>query len=350
MQNKEFKLTEIATLTKSRLFGNPEHIVHNVADLESALSTDASFLANPRYEQAMRSSKAGVVFVDPKTLLEKEKNYLVNENPSRAFQQLVEIFYEGSVDLTGFEGIHPTAIIHPTAKIGENVVIGPYAVIDKNVTIGNNTFIATGCYIGPRTIIGDNCLLHPHVIIRENCLLENKVTIQPGAIIGSCGFGYTTDKQGHHTKLNQVGNVTIENDVEIGANTTIDRSRFKTTRIGQGTKIDNLVQIAHGAQIGKDNLIVAQTGIAGSAETGKHVILAGQTALAGHIKIADGVILSGRTGATKSITEPGKYGGVPAMPLSAYNRNSVLLRNIEGYIKEIKDLKERISKLEDQQK
>lgn len=182
--------------------------------------------------------------------------------------------------------------------------------------------------------------------VRELCIIGNRVILQPGVVVGSCGFGYITDKQGRHTKLNQLGNVIIEDDVEIGANTTIDRSRFKNTEIRRGTKIDNLVQIGHGVILGEDNIIVAQTGIAGSSKLGKNVILAGHVAVAGHLQICDRVVVAGCSGVTKSITEAGKYGGVPAVPLQEYNRNAVYLRNIEASIQKIKELESRLQALE----
>lgn len=342
MKELALSLKEIAVLTESKLVGDPDYIIKNVADLDTAGSSDASFLANPRYETAMRSSTAGAIFVDPHTKLPEGRNFLVHENPSRAFQALIELFYGKKQDLTGFPGIHPTAVIHETAKLGADVRIGPYAVLDQETIIGEGTFIGSGAYIGPRSVIGKDCIIHPHVVIREQCILGDRAVIQPGAVIGSCGFGFTTDKNGNHIKLNQVGNVTIQEDVEIGANSTIDRSRFKTTRIGRGTKIDNLVQIAHGVIVGPHNLIVAQTGIAGSTETGKYVVIAGQCAINGHIKICDGTIISARSGVSKSITKPGKYGGMPAQPLDAFNRNSVFLRNIEQFVSDLKELKKRL--------
>lgn len=200
------------------------------------------------------------------------------------------------------------------------------------------------CRLG--ATIGSDCHLYPNAIVRERCQIGNRVILQPGAVIGSCGFGYTTDNRGRHSKLNQVGIVIIEDDVEIGANTTIDRSRFKATVIGRGTKIDNLVQIAHGVVIGQDNIIVSQTGIAGSTRTGNWVIIGGQVAITGHITIADRVMIAARTGISKSITEAGKYGGLPAVPLKEHQRHSVYLRNIEKYVKEIKELQDRLFELE----
>lgn len=343
----DFTLDELAKFTGSQLIGNPLDRVTNVADLETAGPEDVSFLANPNYEKAMLASKAGVVFVSPSIKTVPGRNFLVSEDPSRAFQKTVEAFLgEATYRLTAFSGIHPTAVIHEEAKLGQSVSVGPHAVIDKNAIIGDRTVICAGAYIGMDVTIGQDCYIHPHVTIRERCQIGSRVTIQPGAVIGSCGFGYTQDNQGRHIKLNQVGIVILEDDVEIGANTTIDRSRFKATKISRGSKIDNLVQIGHGVIIGEHNIIIAQTGIAGSTKTGKYVIIAGQVAVAGHLSIADKAIISARSGISKSITEGGKYGGVPVMPMSEHNRNTVYLRNIETYINQIKNLEQRLAALE----
>ncbi len=194
-------------------------------------------------------------------------------------------------------------------------------------------------------MIGFDCLFHAHVTVREECVIGNRVILQPGCVIGSCGFGYATNREGKHQKLQQLGKVIIGDDVEIGANSTVDRSRFKSTEIRSGTKIDNLVQIGHGVIIGEDNIIVAQTGIAGSSQTGKHVILAGQVAVAGHIKICDNAIIAGRGGVSKSVENPGKYGGYPLLPLNEYNRMCVHMRNLENSSKKIKDLENKLNSL-----
>lgn len=332
-------LKEIAELTGSKFVGDPALLISNVADLESAEISDASFLANPRYEGAMKKSKAGVVFIHPSLFHSNEvgRSFLIHEEPSRAFQVLVEHFCPHAETLTEFKGIDPSATLHPTAKIHEGVEIGPRAVIDGHVVIGQGTKIGAGVYIGPYTTLGQNCLIMPNVTIRERTTIGDRVILQPGCVIGSCGFGYTQDKEGKHVKLNQVGSVILEDDVEIGANSTIDRSRFKETRIGRGSKIDNLVQIGHGVLIGPYNLIIAQAGIAGSTSTGKHVVLAGQTAIAGHIHLDDGVMVAAKSGVSKSL-KAGKYNGIPAIPLDQYNRNTVYLRSIEDLVKRIKAL------------
>jgi UDP-3-O-[3-hydroxymyristoyl] glucosamine N-acyltransferase len=342
---KHFDLATLATLTKCLLVGNPQHLIFGVADLETATPQDASFCSNPRYLQAMRNSNAGVIFIDSKTPFIDGKNYLISDQPSFAFQQLVDFLHPVRLIPSGFKGLHPSAVIHETAKLEEGVTIGPHAVIDEGVKIGARTFIGAGVYIGPDTTIGSDCLIHPRVVIREGCQIGQRVIIQPGAVIGSCGFGYTTDKQGRHVKLNQVGNVIIEDDVEIGANTTIDRSRFKSTTVGQGSKLDNLVQLGHSVVLGAHNIIVAQTGIAGSTMTGRYVVLAGQVAVAGHLRLSDGVKVAGKSGVSKSLPT-GEYGGIPVLPLKKYNRNQVFLRNIEKYIEQLKALSKRIEMLE----
>lgn len=341
MSEKFYNLKELAAITQCNLIGNPAHLIRNVSDLENAAEEDASFLANLRYLQAMKNSRAGVIFIDDKAPVNPNQNYLVSDNPSKAFQQLVDLLFPQRATPSGFNGIHSSAIIHPSATIGEKVSIGPQAVIDEGVSIEAHTFIGAGSYIGPNVKIGRNCLIHPRVVIRENCVIGNRVILQPGCVIGSCGFGYLTDKQGNHVKLNQVGNVLIEDDVEIGANTTIDRARFKSTVIGQGSKIDNLVQIGHGVCVGKYNMIVAQCGIAGSTATGKYVVLAGQVAIAGHLRLADGVTIAAKSGVTKSLPS-GKYAGFPAISIAVHNRNQVHLKNIEKYVNKLNEIESRL--------
>jgi len=343
---KFFSLAELAEITEAKLVGDPEHLISNVADLESAETEDASFLSNPRYEKAMHASRAGVIFINGETPVKEGKNYLVTGDPSRAFQVVLEAFMQEAGKLTGFKELHPTAVVHPTASLGKDVTVGPHAVIDQDASIGDGCKIGAGTYIGPNVTIGTNCTLHPNAVIRERCTLGNNVILQPGAVIGSCGFGYTTGAEGKHLKLNQVGTVALEDDVEVGANSSIDRSRFKSTVIGKGTKIDNQVQIGHGVKIGSHSIIVSQVGIAGSTEIGSHVIIAGQVGIAGHIKICDQVMIAAKSGVTKPITKPGKYGGAPCVPAEEFGRNIVLMRNIGKFADRIKNIEARLDKLE----
>lgn len=347
MQNLlPISLEEIVKITGASLVGDPQFLISNVADLESATQEDISFLSNPRYAQTMLSSKAGAIFVHPETgSLAENKNYLLTSDPSLAFQKLIDHLFKDKKQLTGFQGIHPTAVIHKTAEIGKDVTIGPHVTIDQNAIIGEGTLIQPGCYIGPFVQIGKGCIIHAHVTVREYCLIKDRVIIQPNAVIGSCGFGYITDKMGQHIKLDQVGNVTIEDDVEIGANTTIDRSRFKTTRIGRGSKIDNQVQIAHGVTIGRGSIVVAQAGIAGSSCIGNYVVIGGQVGIAGHLKIADRVQIAAKSGVSKDLLQ-GNFGGLPAIPLNEHQRQNVRIRHLARMEEKIKELEQRLAELE----
>ncbi|MCB1112188.1 MAG: UDP-3-O-(3-hydroxymyristoyl)glucosamine N-acyltransferase [Chlamydiales bacterium] len=333
---------ELAEMTESELVGNGTIVITDIADLESAESTDASFFANPLYENAMKQSRAGVIFIAPHLPQVVGKNYLIHKDPSRAFQIVIEAFRGKDTNKSALHGIHPSAFIHDTVKLGDQVTVGPYAVIEEGATIGNRTFIGPNSYIGPGSSIGEDCYIHPNVTIRERCQIGNRVIIQSSSVIGSCGFGYTTNEQGKHVKLNQVGIIILEDDVEIGSCTTVDRGRFKATRICAGTKIGNQTQISHGCKIGNNNLIVGQSGIAGSSETGNNVILAGQVGITGHIKVADGVILAANAATAKSIRKPGIYSGRPAIPIHEFNKQAVFLRNLPKLAEKLKQIEKEL--------
>lgn len=340
--NRSYTLAELSLAAGAELIGSSDHLITGIDALESANASDLSFLSNPRYAPFLRTTKAGAVCIDRKTSPLENKNYLISDNPSETFQTIAMLLCPPSTP-SGFKGIHPTAVIHPSAQIAKDVQIGPYTVIEQQVQIGPGTVIGPHVFVGPGVKIGANCLLHPHSCVREDCLLGDRVILQPGAVIGSCGFGYTTDEQGTHSKLEHFGNVMLEDDVEIGANTTIDRARFKTTRIGKGTKIDNLVQIGHNVVLGAHNIIVSQTGIAGSTRTGRNVVMGGQAGIVGHIEIADFVMIATRGGVSKSIKQAGKYAGEPVMSLSDHNRMQVHLRKIEEYVQRIEELEKQLA-------
>jgi UDP-3-O-[3-hydroxymyristoyl] glucosamine N-acyltransferase len=346
MPKKKFTLDELASITKTKLVGKPEFCISGVNTLDEAQQEDASFLANPRYIEAMKISSAGVICVDNHTSLTEGRNYLISNNPSLTFQKIIEILKNRNNEITDLEGIHPTAIIDKSVKIGKNVSIGPYVCIGKNSEIKDNSVISSHVSIGHNVIIGHDSYIHPSVVIREDSRIGNRVIIQPGAIIGSCGFGYINDKEGKFIKLHQIGIVIIEDDVEIGANTTIDRARFKSTTIGKGTKIDNLVQIAHNVEIGKNNGIAAQTGIAGSTKTGNHIMMGGQVGIVGHVEIGDNILLATRTGVSKSLKTPGKYNGSPATPIKIYNKQKVFVKKLENLFKKVSDLILKVNDLE----
>lgn len=337
---RSLTLKDVGAAIGAQLIGDPNHAISGVNTLEEAITTDASFLANPRYTEAMKKSNAGVICIAPGIPLPEGKNFFVSPDPSRTFQQIAEILLPSSK--SGFTGIHPSAVIHETAVIAPNVTIGPHAVIDRDAKIGAGTHIGPNVSIGFEVEIGENCQLHPNCVVREKCKLGNRVILQPGAIIGSCGFGYTPDKMGRHIKLEQLGIVILEDDVEIGANTTIDRSRFKATIIRKGTKIDNLVQIAHNVEVGEHNVIAAQTGIAGSAKTGKYVMLGGQVGIVGHVELDDQVLVATRGGVSKSL-KSGKYRGSPAIPITEFHRQEVHVRKLEEYVERLKALEKKFT-------
>lgn len=340
-----FTLEELASLTGAKLHGKPKSTISAVADLESATENDASFLSNPRYAPLLSKTNAGVICVSENPELPAGKNYLISDDPSRTFQQIAEALF-GKRKSSGFSGIHPTAVIAEDATIGNNVTIAPYAVVDSGAKIQDGTYLGPFTYVGVGTILGKDCYLHAHAIVREYCLLGNRVILQPGAVIGSCGFGYTTDSKGAHHKLEQLGNVIIEDDVEIGANTTIDRARFKTTRVCRGTKIDNLVQIAHNVELGENNILAAQTGIAGTTKTGRNVMMGGQVGVVGHLEITDFVMIATRGGVSKSIKEKGKYAGSPVVSLAEHNRTQVQLRKIENTTRRLEALEKKLEELQ----
>ena len=344
MSLKKFTLKELSNLTKSKIIGNENHEISGVNSLEVAKTNEASFLANIRYEEAMKKSNAGVICVDTKTSLTPNKNYLISDDPSRAFQAIAELILS-SIG-SSFIGIHESAVIHPSAELGKNINIGPNVVIDKNVKIKEETTIYPNCYIGSNVEIGKNCCIYSNVSIRERVVIGNRVVIQPGAVIGSCGFGFVQDEKGSYQKLQQIGIVVIEDDVEIGANTTIDRARFDKTIIKKGTKIDNLVQIAHNVEIGEDTAIAAQSGISGSCKIGKNVIMGGQVGVAGHLKLSNNVMIGAQSGISKSLP-PGKYRGTPAIPIDEWNRKYVLSKNFfKKFTQKLKELEKKISELE----
>jgi len=341
--SKSFTLAELATQTGAQLIGDGTTRITGINTLNEAKPEDVSFLANPRYREAMKLSLAGGLCVDFNTPLTEGKNYLLSHHPSLTFQTIAELLLPSGQ--SGFVGIHPTAIIHETAQIGPNVTIGPYTVIDRNVKIEEGTILGAHISIGFEVEIGKHCHFYSGATVRERCYIKDHVILQSGAVIGSCGFGFVTDTSGHHQKLEQLGIVILEDNVEIGANTTIDRSRFKATIIRQGTKIDNLCQIAHNVEIGEDNLIAAQTGIAGSSKTGRHVMLGGQVGIVGHVALADNVMIASQSGVSKDLSS-GKYRGSPAIAFNEYQRQEVHVRKIGDYVEWIKKLEQRLMALE----
>ena len=345
-------VAELAELCQATIEGDPRQTIHSCADLSSATAEQVSFfsgsalgMTGERYRKDFEASQAAAILVHPDTARVEGKTYLLCSDPSLAFQTAVEHFAKQNIPRSGFDGVHTSAVIHPSVVIGADVSIGPNAVVDQGVTIGDCCSIGAGVCIGPGVVMGDHCLIHPNVTIREGCRIGSRVILQPGVVIGGCGFGYHTTARGEHEKLQQLGIVVLEDDVEIGANSTIDRARFTETRIGRGTKIDNLVMIAHGCRIGPHNLIVSQAGIAGSTKTGSHVVIAAQAGLVGHLDIGNQVMIGAQSGVTKSLPT-GNYQGAPAVPLKEFQKQFVEQRRLP---RKLKALEDRVKVLEERE-
>jgi len=327
-------LSEIAKLVNGRLIGNGRARIRGINGIKEAQEGELSFLANSKYAALAKQSKASAILVSAEVKL-PGKNLIVVDNPSIAFAQVINEVLD--IKKYAREGIHPTAVIADDAKLGKNVAIGAYAVIEAGASIGEDTVIDPGAYIGHETRLGSFCRIYPHVTIRERCVLGDRVIVHSGTVIGADGFGFE-ETEGIHAKIPQVGTVEIGNDVEIGANAAIDRARFGKTIIGEGTKIDNLVQIAHNVKIGKNCIIVAQVGIAGSVEVQDKAILAGQAGVAGHLTIGEGAIVGAQSGVTKSVPAHTTVSGYPALPHLEARKLHANLKRLPLYIKSVQDL------------
>jgi UDP-3-O-[3-hydroxymyristoyl] glucosamine N-acyltransferase len=318
---------------------NYDKLIVGVASLDDANEGDLSFYGNPKYLNALRKSHATAVLVPHGFAEEVRATRVWVDNPAEAFAKLLEVF--APAPICPKPGIHPNAIVAADTEIGAGVTVEAFAVIESGARVGARTVIGAHCYIGHHAVLGEECRLFPQVTIRERSLIGNRVVFHPGVVIGSDGFGYEF-REGRHQKIPQTGTVQIDDDVEVGANSTIDRARFGRTWIQEGVKIDNLVQIAHNVTIGRHTVICAQVGISGSVRVGNYVTLAGKVGVNGHIEIGDGAIAAAMGAITKSVPPREVLVGVPARPAREYKRNLVLLNNIDK-------LYERVKKLEGKQ-
>jgi UDP-3-O-[3-hydroxymyristoyl] glucosamine N-acyltransferase len=334
---------DIAQLVQGELVGEGGLLVSGFSGIKEAKKNELTFLSNPKYEPLLLDTQAGVILVPRQTAC-PGKTLIRVDNPSLSFTQVVNHLLKGAPDYKP-RGIHPTAVIAPGAKIARDVAVGAYTVIEDGAVIGEGCVLYANCYVGHETHLGKNCLIYPQVVLREKVSLGNRVIIHSGTVIGSDGYGYVT-VDGKHIKIPQVGTVLIEDDVEIGANVTVDRARFDKTIIGEGTKIDNLVQIAHNVTIGKHCLIVGQVGISGSTHIGNHVVLAGQAGIVGHLEIGDGAVVAAQSGVSHSIKPGEQVFGCPAQPIKNAFRNNAHFQRLDKYVEMIKNLKKRVEELE----
>ena len=335
-------LNEIAKLIGGKLIGDGEILITGASGIREAQEGDITFLANPKYSPLMDKTRATAIITSADNH-KTDKPVILTDNPSLAFARVISMFMPD--DIGHPDRIDYTAVIGKNVSLGKDVAIGPYTVIGDDAIIGDNAIIYTGCYIGRQTKIGAKTLIYPHVSIRERVAIGERVIIHSGTVIGSDGFGFATIDGVHH-KIPQVGTVQIEDDVEIGANVTIDRARFDKTIIRSGTKIDNLVQIAHNVVIGQNSLIVAQVGISGSTVIGNNVTLGGQAGLVGHINIGDNAIVTAQSGVAKSVPADTMVSGYPARPFMTTQRANASLQNLPKLFDLVKELKRKIEALE----
>jgi UDP-3-O-[3-hydroxymyristoyl] glucosamine N-acyltransferase len=342
-------LKELARLIEGEVFGDGNLKIEGVASAEEAKEGDITFACNSRYlkEVEKGSASAVIVFQEVK---KSSKPFLRVDNPRLAFAKVLEVFTPPREEP---KGIHPTAILGKNVELGKGVSIQAYVVIGDKVKIGKGVALYPGIYIGKNVVIGNNTLIYSQVVVREEVIIGKNVIIHSGTVIGSDGFGFVEGGGVHH-KIPQVGKVIIEDDVEIGANVTIDRATTRVTTVKKGTKIDNLVHIAHNVTVGEDCLLVAQVGISGSVQIGNKVTLAGQSGVAGHLSIGDRVLVTAKSGVTKSISSNSRVSGFPARPYREENKIKValqkmpqLLKVLPQVFKSLQRLGKRIEKMEE---
>lgn len=336
-------LKEIANFLKGELSGAGDVIISGINGINEAKEGDISFILNPKYEALITSTKASCVIIPKGLKKPANKATIAVDNPSTAFSDIINLLFPDRIPHP--KGIHPSAIVSKNAVIGKSAALGPYAVVEDGAVIGDNTILYSFCYIGKNVKIGKDCILYPNVTIREDICVGDRVILHPGVVVGSDGFGYDVQRDGSHKKIPQLGTVVIEDDVELGSCTTVDRARFAKTVIGKGSKIDNLCQIAHNVIIGPHCIVAGQCGISGSSRLGRNVVLGGQVGIADHIELGDFVQAGARSGITRSYPPKTVLFGYPARPVDKIKKiiaSSALLpklfervRKLEAKIKEL---------------
>jgi UDP-3-O-[3-hydroxymyristoyl] glucosamine N-acyltransferase len=337
MNERAYTLAELAGLLGTEWAGDGSLVIRGVSTLEDARAGDLTFLANRKYKAALATTKASAVVVAPADVREG-LSHLVSPNPYLTFARAVALFHPPSHP---GRGVSAEAHVDPTAKVGEGAVLMAGAHVEAGASVGDRTVLYPGAYVGAGATIGADCVLYPNVTVRERCVLGDRVILQPGCVIGSDGFGFASGSKGHE-KIPQVGIVRIEDDVEVGACTTIDRAALGETRIGRGTKIDNLVQIAHNVTVGAHCFLVSQVGVSGSTRIGDRVVLAGQAGLAGHIEVGAGSVVGARGGLMADLPAGSVVSGAPAMPHREWLRTTALTRRLPELFRRIQKIEKRL--------
>ncbi len=337
-----YALEELGRHLGADVVGDGSIRLSGVRALADAGPRELSFLHSARYVEQARASRAGAILVAPTSEL-PGRALLVTPEPYLALARVLDLFYP---PVRPPAGVHPAAVVSPAAALGAGVSVGPHAVVEDDVAIGDRTVVGAGCVVARGATVGADCLLHPRVVVETGCRIGDRCILQAGAVIGSDGFGFATVGGVHH-KVPQVGIVVLEDDVEIGANVTVDRAALEETRIGRGSKLDNLIQIAHNVRLGEGCLLAAQTGIAGSATVGDHVMFGGQSGVVGHLEIASGALVAAKAAVYKSLPEARMYSGIPARPHGEWMRSHANLARLDRLKERIRMLEERIAALED---
>ena len=342
----QFTAQQIAMLVSGTIEGNPDTTVNSFGKIEEAVAGQLSFLANPKYQDYLYTTKASLVIVNENLQLQKNitATLVRVKDAYSAFATLLTTYQ--NLKAQQKKGIETPSHIASSATLGTDVFVGAFAYIGEKVTIGNNTKIFPGAYIAENVSIGNNTTIHAGVKIYEDCIIGNDVVIHAGTVIGSDGFGFAPQPDGSYQKVPQIGNVIIEDQVEIGANTTIDRATMGSTIIKKGVKLDNLIQIAHNVEIGSQTVIAAQTGISGSTKLGQKIMIGGQAGIAGHLTIANGVKIAGMAGVTKNLDGEGKsYAGFPAEDAKQSLKAQVYTRQLPDLEKRVKELEKLLAEL-----
>ena len=334
---------EIAKFIEGEVLGDPATVITGISGIKEAKEGDITFVANSRYANLIKETHASAIIAS-REVTSGSKPIIRTDNPSLAFIKVVS--FVSPCDIRRPQGIHPSAIIGKGVSLGLSAAVGAYVVVEDDAVIGDRTILYPGSFIGYSSSIGCDCLIYPNVSIREKVNIGNRVIVHSGTVIGSDGFGFI-QVGGIHQKIPQAGTVEIQDDVEIGANVTIDRARFNKTVIGKGTKIDNLVQIAHNVIIGENSLIIAQVGISGSTVIGNNVTLAGQAGLVGHISVGQGAIVAAQAGVTKSVPPNTVVSGYPARPHTQARKLNAYIQKLPELFEIIRDLKKRLLNLEE---
>ena len=338
----KFTAQQIAEILNGEIVGNAEVEVNSLAKIEEGQKGDLCFLANEKYTPHIYTTKASIVIVNTSFISDTEitATLIKVEDAYSSFSQLLELYNKMQFNEVG---ISKKADIDENCSIGDAVFVGAFTSICEGVTIGNNVKIYPNCYIGKNVTIGDNSIIYPNVSIYHNCKIGNNNIIHSGVVIGSDGFGFAPNAEKNYDKISQIGNVIISDDVEIGANTTIDRATMGSTKIGKGVKLDNLIQIAHNVEVGDHTVIAAQAGVAGSSKIGKNCMIGGQTAVSGHLTIADEVKIAGQSGIASSIKQVGKIvQGPMAFDIKDFQRSYIIFKKLPDLYRTVNTLKKQI--------